>query len=279
VTDATAAPTGSSTTTRAAIPAATVVVVRDDPDGLQVLMQERALASDFVGGAWVFPGGKVDTRDAEVAPERLGPHDLSRVHARLGAATPDQTRALLVAGVRETFEEAGLLLATRGDRPLTSADLAGPDHVAARAGLAERGHDHDWRPFLDDHDLVLSIGDLRPLAWWITPHGLHRRFSTRFLLTPCPPGQDPAGHDDVEMTGTVWTTPASALDAAERGDRTIIFPTRRVLATLSAFPEVAPLLAHADRGGFDLRPIVPLVRRRDGAVRVQHPDGGPGVPV
>ncbi len=266
-------------TTRAAIPAATTVVVRDHPDGLQVLLQERAVASDFVGGAWVFPGGKVDPRDARVDPSRLGPVDLPALQASLGTATPSEAEALLVAAVRETFEEAGLLLATTGGRPVTSGDLATSAFRSARQDLADRGSDHDWRPFLAEQDLVLDVGCLRPVAWWITPHGLHRRFSTRFLLAALPAGQDPAGHDDVEMTGTVWTTPRAALRAAERGERMVIFPTRRVLASLRDLPDVRSVLEHADRGGFDLRPILPLARRRDGDLLVQHPDGGPEVPV
>ncbi|MBY5161839.1 NUDIX hydrolase [Salsipaludibacter albus] len=272
-------PTDGPASTRTATPAATVVVVRDHVDGLQVLLQERALASDFVGGAWVFPGGKVDPRDAEVASERLGPVDLSAVHARLGAATPGETRALLVAAVRETFEEAGLLLGTTHGRPVTSDDLAADDVRATRQALADRASDHDWRPFLDERDVVLDVGALRPLAWWITPHGLHRRFSTRFFVTGLPVEQDPAGHDDVEMTGTVWETPAAALDAARRGDRMVIFPTRRVLESLEELPDVAAVLDHADHDRFDLRPILPLDRSRGCELLVQHPDGGPPVDV
>lgn len=276
----------ASRPTRAPVPSATVAVVRDaDPDAeepgtLQVLMQERSLASDFVGGAWVFPGGKVDPRDHDVDPDRLGPVDLDGVHGRFGAtvgsAGRGDTLALLVAAVRETFEEAGVLLATRDGRALDAADLESTAVVAARAGLADRGVDHDWRPFLAAEDLVLDLGALVPLAWFVTPQGVHRRFTTRFFVAVAPPDQrDPAGHDEVEMTGTVWLSPRAALDAAERGERQVIFPTRRVLEALADLPDVAALRDRTAADGFDLRPITPLLRRDAGTMGVQHPDGGP----
>ncbi len=270
----------AATATREAVPAATVAVVRDHADGLQVLLQERALASDFVGGAWVFPGGKVDGRDAMVDPTRLGPVDLAAVHGVFGSSVGrhgrGDTLALLVAAIRETFEEAGVLLAHRDGRPVDHTDLAEDAFTTARAGLADRERDHDWRPFLHDQGLVLDLAALRPLAWWVTPHGVHRRFSTRFFVAVAPAGQQrPAGHDAIEMTATVWTTPAEALAAAACGERQVIFPTRTVLSSLVDLPDVAAVSAHADAGGFDLRPITPLVRRVGGRMHVQHPDGGP----
>lgn len=280
-TDARPSPHGASASaaepTRAPVSSATVAVVRDGPDSMQVLLQERALASDFVGGAWVFPGGKVDARDADMDAERLGPVDLAAVHgvfgSSVGAAGHAATRALLVAAVRETFEEAGVLLAHRDGRPLDQDDLAADDVVATRAGLADRTTDHDWRPFLAEQNLVLDLAALHPLAWFVTPHGVHRRFSTRFFAAIAPEGQTYPSHDDIEMTGTVWITPAEALRAAEAGERQIIYPTRVVLATLADLDDVEAVRTRAATGSFDLRPILPLVRRRGGRTWVQHPDG------
>lgn len=270
--------------TRAPVPSATVAVVRDAPEGVEVLLQERALASDFVGGAWVFPGGKVDPRDGDMEPERLGPHDLRRVHgvfgATVGSAGMASTRALLVAAVRETYEEAGVLLARRDGRPVEARDLEDDAFVATRRALADRSSDHDWRPFLAEHDLVLDLDALVPLAWFVTPHGVHRRFSTRFFAAVVPeeqahPRHDDSRHDDVEMTGTVWTTPSEALRAAEAGERQIIYPTRVVLSALAELDRADDVRSRSVAGDFDLRPIAPLVRRRDGRTWVQHPDGHP----
>ncbi len=282
--------------TRHPVASATVAVVRDAPPpedldedldedhpglgGLEVLLQERALASDFVGGAWVFPGGKVDAQDADVASDHLGPVDLAAVHAMVGdgvgTAGRGDTLALLVAAIRETFEEAGVLLARHDDGPVTADDLASEPYRATRAALAERGRHHDWRPFLAEQDLVLDLAALRPLAWFVTPHGVHRRFTTRFFVAALPPGQaDHAGHDAVEMTGTAWVRPDDALAAAAAGTRQVIYPTRHVLASLADLDDVAAVTARADAGGFDLRPVLPLVRDLDGTMGVQHPDGDP----
>lgn len=275
-------PDRASTTTQP-LPAATVAVVRDAPDGLEVLLQERSLDSDFVGGAWVFPGGKVDRRDALVDPSRRGRVDVDRLHAHVGNSIGPRdratTEALLVAAVRETFEEAGVLLATRQGAPLDADDLQDEAFRVERSALADRHRDHDWRPFLRDQDLVLDLAALQPLAWWITPHGLHRRFSTRFFVAAVPEGQrEPAGHDDVEMTATSWTRPAAALEAAARGERGVVYPTRQVLATLADLPDVTTAIQRGRNLDFDLRPILPIVRRRSLGLRVQHPDGGPPEP-
>lgn len=256
------------------VPSATVLLLRPGRDGhgIEVFLQERTLASDFAGGAYVFPGGKVDPRDADMDPERLGPIDQAALRRAIGV----EGVALAVAAIREAFEEAGVLLATRDGRPLDAADLASPDFVDARGRLAERGRDHDWRPFLAKHELVLDLGALAPFAWWITPHGVHRRFSTRFFLAAVPSEQLPAlGHDGDEMTDSVWLSPQAALAAAEAGERTIIFPTRRTLTALAEHDTVEDALAAARSGRVDLRPVLPLLRRRDGVTGVQHPDGGP----
>lgn len=266
---------GRTVGTVTAVPASTVLLVRQG-DGVEVFLQERTLASDFAGGAYVFPGGKVDPRDHAIDPQALGTSDVRGLVASFGGPTPQDTRALAVAAIRETFEEAGVLLATHDRRPLSAEEVSSPSFLEARAGLAERGRDYDWRPFLAEHGLVLDLQALAPFAWWITPHGVFRRFSTRFFLAAVPPLQVPLlGHDGLEMTDSLWLRPAVALAAAEAGERTIIFPTRRTLMLLAEFDTVAEAMAAARGGQVDLRPILPLLRRIDGVTRVQHPDGGP----
>lgn len=259
------------------VASATVLLLREGDDGsAEVFLQERHVESDFAGGAYVFPGGKVDDIDRAMADDLLGPVDATTLQARLGTSTPDEAVALAVAAVREAFEEAGVLLATRGSESVPPSLVASADAQRMRAALADRGSDTDWRPWLRDHDLVLDLGSLVPFAWWVTPHGVHRRYSTRFFVARVPPAQaGTLGHDGSEMTDSVWVRPSTALAAGESGDRVVIYPTRRTLARLAGFDDVDAVMAAARAGAVDLRPIMPVLRHTDDGIGVQHPDGGP----
>ncbi len=151
------------------IDAATVLLLRDadsgSEGGLEVFLLERHLKSDFAGGAYAFPGGKVDPTDLELDASRWTGVDPRRTMARVGARTPEHAVGLLVAAVRETFEEAGPLLAWHADgRPVTTDDLASDSFLEARQRLATRGEHWDWRPWLEAEDLVLDLGALRPFV-------------------------------------------------------------------------------------------------------------------
>lgn len=254
------------------IDAATVLLLRDGDDGLEVFLLERHLESDFAGGAYAFPGGKVDAADLDMPAERWSGIDPAGVMDAVGARTPEHAVGLLVAAVRETFEEAGPLLARHADgRPVTADELASEPYLDARRRLAARGEPWDWRPWLEAHDLVLDLGALHPVARWCTPHGMHKRFDTRFIAVAVPPEQaDALGHDDVETTDSVWRRPADAVAAAEAGEVVIIFPTRRTLQVLATHDDVASALAAPG----DPRRILPGIVLVDGEPRVRHPDGG-----
>jgi 8-oxo-dGTP pyrophosphatase MutT (NUDIX family) len=257
-----------------AVDAATVLLLRDGSEGIEVLLLERHLDSDFAGGAFVFPGGKVDGADRALPPARWGGVDLAWWVPRLGVATHDDALGLLVAGVRETFEEAGVLLAARSDgTPLVAEELASSPFVAARRRLASRDERYDWRPFLESEELVLDLGALLLWSWWVTPAGQHKRFDTRFLAARLPAGQH-AAHDDVETTSLVWLRPEDALAAQQRGERVVIYPTRRNLRDLATFPRVDDVWAAAAADRLDRRRIEPSVVTVDGRPMVQHPDGG-----
>lgn len=255
------------------VDAATVLLLRQGAEGLEVFLLERHLESDFAGGAYAFPGGKVDAQDHGLPPERWTGVDPARVVDAVGARSPEHAVALLVAAVRETFEEAGPLLAHHADgRPVTAEDLARPSFLEARRRLAARGEPWDWGPWLADEDLVLDLGALVPFARWCTPHGMHKRFDARFLAVALPGEQTAAlGHDDVETTDSVWRRPGDALAAFDRGEVVIIFPTRRTLQALAEHDDVAAVMA----GSGDPRRILPAIVLADGQPRVRHPDGGP----
>ncbi len=252
-------------------PAATVMLVRDAPGdgGLEVLMVRRNLNSDFVGGAYVFPGGSVDPADggteAEAACEG---RDDAGASALLGITSGGL--AYWVAVVRETFEEAGLLLARRPGGP----DLLAGDAVEEARFVAERAAVNDGsRRFLDlcrDEGLRLQVGDIHYFAHWITPKGAPRRFDTRFFVAPAPPSQR-AAHDAGETIAEVWISPDDALAQHRDGTIEIIFPTIRNLQAISRFSTSAELLAAAAAASDAVPTIEPRVVADGNGVRIVLP--------
>jgi 8-oxo-dGTP pyrophosphatase MutT (NUDIX family) len=257
-------------------PSATVVLVRDaaGAGGIEVLLLERHLRSDFAGGALVFPGGKVAAEDAALPPTRWRTSaDLDVDADELGLTTSEEALAHRVAAVRETFEEAGVLLASREDgTAVTAADLATDGFQAARAALIDRGPVTDWQAWLEAERLVLDLDALAFWGWWVTPRGQHRRFDTRFFLAQLPDAQrHVAAHDEVEVTSARWLTPQRALELQATGEVTIIFPTRVNLRDLGVFSAADEVFAHAAAGRSERRRIEPTSLVVDGQVLVRHP--------
>jgi 8-oxo-dGTP pyrophosphatase MutT (NUDIX family) len=254
------------------------MLVRDAPrpDGgsaLEVLMVRRNLRSDFVGGAYVFPGGAVDSLDGGTEAEALcsGRTD-AEASALLGQ--PEGGLAYWVAVVRETFEEAGLLLAERADGPPL---LAGDPDEEARFAEARVGLNDGSRRFLDlcrDEGLRLAVGGIHYFAHWITPRGAPRRYDTRFFVAAAPPGQI-AAHSAGETIAEVWITPEDALARHRAGEIEVIFPTIRNLQVISRFSTGGDLLAAAARASSSVPAIEPRVVADGNGVRIVLP-GDPG---
>ena len=225
--------------------AATVMLVRDRPaGGVEVLLLQRNLRSDFVGGAHVFPGGALDLADGDPVFSQLcvgrGEAECS---ARLGSEGGGL--AFWVAAVRECFEEAGVLLARRPDDDdlVSFADPA----VAARF-VGHRAALNRGRPFaevLAAEGLVLDVGRLHHVSHWVTPEGASRRYDTRFFLAAAPAHQVPR-HDDGETIDSLWIDPADALARHRLGDLSLLLPTIRNLELLASFTTVDQVLAAAE---------------------------------
>jgi 8-oxo-dGTP pyrophosphatase MutT (NUDIX family) len=216
------------------------MLLRDNPE-LEVFMLRRTLAAEFMGGAYVFPGGAVD--DADRALELL-----ERCHGRDDSAASTQLglhaggMGFWVAAIREAFEEAGVLLA----RSAATGELVDLDEpgAAARLEVARREVGRGDRPFVDlvvGEDLLLDTGALHLFSHWITPPGAPRRYDTWFFVAAAPEGHEYL-HDDSETVASVWIRPADALAGAERGDLEIIFPTMRNLEQLARFTTARELL-------------------------------------
>ncbi|MCD9625391.1 NUDIX hydrolase [Rhabdothermincola salaria] len=225
--------------------ASTLMLVRDADAGLEVCMLRRNLRSDFVGGAYVFPGGGVDDHDRrpEVGAVCCGLDDAA-ASTRVGVAQGGL--AFWVAALRESFEEAGVLLARRrGQRELLRFDE--PD-VEARFATHRLTVDRGERRLVEichEEGVDLAVDDLRYVSRWITPVGAPRRYDTRFFVARAPDHQV-ALHDDREVIANVWVRPADALARHRAGEMEMIFPTLRSLEWLEAHPTAADALAAAD---------------------------------
>jgi len=223
--------------------AATVMLLRPLPGasgtdaGLQVYMLRRRPSMAFAPGAFVFPGGSVDARDAEIEVGWAGPDALE--WGRRIDAPADLARALVCAAVRETFEECGVLLAGPTADTVV-ADTRGEDWEADRAALLERSV--SLAGLLRRRGLVLRSDLLRPWARWITPVTEERRYDTRFFAAALPAGQrarDVSGEAD----DAAWLEPAAALAAARRKEIFLLPPTAVTLGELGdilATPRVVP---------------------------------------
>jgi 8-oxo-dGTP pyrophosphatase MutT (NUDIX family) len=250
-------------------PAATVIVARDRPDGsFEVLMLMRNLNSDFVGGAYVFPGGAVDPEDAtEGAADRCDGLDDVVASTVLGLGAGGL--AYWVACARELFEEAGLLLATHeGGEPLDARDT----ELVARLVEHRRAVNEGTRRFLDvlaQEALVLDAAALSYFAHWITPVGPPRRYDTRFFVAAAPLGQVPV-HDDKELVANTWVSPSEALDRHRRGEMQLILPTIKNLEAIDRFGSSDELLGAA-RDAVSVPTIEPRIVQDGSGVRILLP--------
>jgi 8-oxo-dGTP pyrophosphatase MutT (NUDIX family) len=199
------------------VPAATLLLLRDGPEGIEVLLTTRHDAAGFAGGATVFPGGKVDAGDRTRGGD-----------------------ALRFAGIRETFEECGILLARR------AADEVMLTRAALSELLARQSSVTDFNALIERAELTLATDLLVPFAHWITPADQPKRFDTHFFLAPVPPDQV-AMHDGREAIVVHWLTPEGAIAAARRGEIKLVLPTRLNLLKLGRSNSVAEALEAARR--------------------------------
>ncbi|CAL9467087.1 hypothetical protein SUDANB6_02758 [Streptomyces sp. enrichment culture] len=245
--------------------AATVMLLEDTAAGPVVYMLRRRASMAFAGGAYAYPGGGVDPRDGAASPlgrsrEPGGDRDIGWAGPtrawwadRLGvdAAT---AQAIVCAAVRETYEEAGVLLAgpTAGS---VVGDTTGPDWEADRAALVAR--DLSFAEFLRRRGLVLRSDLLGAWARWITPEFEARRYDTWFFVAALPPGQR-TRNASTEADRTVWISPADAAAGYDRGELLMMPPTIATLRQLSAYGSAAEALAAAP--GRDLTPVLARAR-------------------
>lgn len=248
-------------------PATTVLLVRPSKPGdaaspLEVFMVVRHQQIDAFSGALVFPGGKLEDADGD-----------PRLRARCGGADKisDGELKFRIAGVREAFEECGILLARKpGQRAVVgAADLKGIEQ-RWRAKLAE--DEASIVDLVEAEDLELATDLMTPYAHWITPTFAPRRFDTWFFLAEAPEDQV-ALHDGSESVDSVWIGAQAAIDEAKAGRRTLVHATTKNLELLAEAKTVAEALSQASQR--KVVTVQPWVEERDGK-RFLHipPDAG-----
>lgn len=243
--------------------AATVMLLKDGPTGTVVHMLRRRASMAFAGGAYAYPGGGVDPRDDEHHIHWAGP-TRAWWAARLGV---DETtaQAIVCAAVRETYEEAGVLLA--GPTPgSVVGDTTGAEWEADRAALVAR--DLSFAGFLERRGLVLRSDLLGAWTRWITPEFEPRRYDTWFFVAALPDGQR-TRNASTEADRTVWIRPQDAADGYDKGELLMMPPTIATLRQLTAYGSAADALAAAP--GRDLTPVLAQARLVDGEIVLSWP--------
>ena len=228
--------------------AATVILLRDRTEGpYEVFLMRRHRNQVFMGGAFVFPGGRLDDADAdpEIAACTSGFRAADAKRLLQETDLPEAIAlGLFVAAIRETFEEAGVLLAR--DARGSVVDLSAPETAARFSSYRLELHEErlTLAELVRREGLVFAPDLLIPYAHWITPEIESRRFNTRFFLARLPEGQVPV-HDRMELTESSWMTPAFALAENEAGRIILMPPTLKTIEELLSFSHTAQLFAAA----------------------------------
>ena len=229
-----------------AIPAATLIVMRDRADGpADLLIVERAKAMAFAAGALVFPGGRIDPGD----------------HALAATIGDDEDLPARIAAIRETIEEAGLAI---GLTPMPDADRLASIRAALHAGTS-------FADALTTAGIAIDPTALVPFARWRPAHAPMRIFDTRFYLAALPGGSPAPSADEGETVRLFWSSAAAVLSEADAGRAIIIYPTRRNLERLAQHPRFADAVADAAR--HPVETITPFVDRRADGDHLCIPDG------
>lgn len=248
------------------VPAATIILLRETGVSPEVLMIQRSVKSEFLPDLYVFPGGRVDQPDHELV-DRMGGFDAKQAAGLASTVDEELALSFFAAAIRETYEEAGILLARRrGESQLVDAATVknlGEHRLAVQEGSIS------FRDILEREDLDLAPDLLAVHAHWITPPMVPHRYDTLFFTASTPPGQM-AAHDGFESTAHVWLRPEEALEQAAAGTRQIVFPTKCNLETLCGHSNVNAAIAASEAR--PVIPILPRVESREGKLMIVIPE-------
>jgi len=244
--------------------AATIILLREkESKGLEVFLLKRHEKSSFMGGNFVYPGGRVDRNDGSLEIcslcKGITPEEAYQIFGE--SIPPDKSFAHWVAGIRELFEEAGVLLAY---------DQSGNPFILKNP--AERERFLNYRNLLQKDKLticqlaqeekfLLALDQLYYYAHWITPEARSERFDTRFFLARHPIGQE-ATYDQKETTVGIWLNPKEALEENLRGEVILSPPTLKTLEDLSRFKSIDEVFNSLRKK--EIRPVLPILTKISG---------------
>lgn len=229
------------------LPSSTVIVLRVRPERrpnqFELFMVRRADRSSFMGGAHVFPGGRVE--DIDLLPEvRTYCDGISAAVNNLPHMSEEQAIGFHLAALRELFEEAGVLLAR--DQEGSLASFESPEARMRFGGyrISAQQFSLPLVMVLKEEGLRFDLSTLVPWSWWVTPAEERKRFDARFFLAIMPANQEGL-HDGQETTHSAWFTPTEALEKYRSHEIHLVPPTLRTLSELAQFETVEELLAFA----------------------------------
>jgi 8-oxo-dGTP pyrophosphatase MutT (NUDIX family) len=241
--------------------AATVILLRNkEPGGFDVFLLKRHEKSSFMGGNFVYPGGRVDRDDGSMEICSLSKGmTLEEAQKILGGTfSPEESFAHWVAAIRELFEEAGVLLAYDQKGNLFQVrNREEQEKLLHYRKLLQEGKMNICQ-IAQKEDLLFALDQLHYYAHWITPEARSQRFDTRFFLTRYPPAQE-ASHDLKETTAGIWITPKKALEENLKGDVILSPPTLKTLEDLSRFKSIEDIFHSLKKE--EIQPILPILTK------------------
>lgn len=240
------------------LPAATVTLVRDSDEGLEVLMLQRNFQSGFMPGMHVFPGGALDAADYSRQACALC-HGLDDRAASGILRLERGGLAYWIAAIRESFEEAGILLACDARGAIVPLDEPGAISRFRVHRHALNAGEQDFSALVAGESLRLAADQLVYFSHWITPLGAPRRYDTRFFIARAPAAQEPL-HDNLEAIAHTWMRPQAALAAHARGDFNMRTPTLKTLELFGRFAAVDELI-RAMRALHEVPAVMPRIAK------------------
>ncbi|MEW6376723.1 MAG: hypothetical protein AB1502_13140 [Thermodesulfobacteriota bacterium] len=241
--------------------ATTIILLRERrSEEFEVFLLKRHEKSSFMGGNYVYPGGRVDQEDGSLEicslSKGVSPEEAFQRFGR--TIPPDESLAHWIAGIRELFEEAGILLAYDQNGSLIQINHRDDrERFSNYRALLQKSRITICQ-VVRELKLLFALDQLHYYAHWITPEARSERFDTRFFLALYPSGQE-ASHDQKETTAGAWLTPQKALEENLMGEVNLSPPTLKTLEDLSRFKRIEEVFNSLK--GKEIRPILPILTK------------------